>query len=128
MSLFPARPADDVPDRPHGVLEDRTLEERREHRIEAGAARWRAGALAEAIFGGRVVPRLRSSRSAAGFRAMVELEVPFQDLSTHRDAEERFLRAAHRDDVLGGIPVVFVFTPVCTESAPSGAGAGTPGS
>lgn len=128
MSLFPARPADEAPDRPHGVLEDRTLEERREHRIEAGAARWRAGALAEAIFGGRVVPRLRSARTAAGFRAMVELEVPFRDLRTHRDAEERFLSAAHGDEVLGEIPVVFVFTPVPAESAASGVPGLVPGS
>jgi hypothetical protein len=120
MSLFPARPADEAPDRPHGVLEDQTLEERREHRVEAGAARWRAGALAEAIFGGRVVPRLRSARTAAGFRALVELEVPFRDLSSHRAAEERFLRAAYVDEVLGGIPVVFVFTPVA--EAPVGSG------
>ena len=112
MSLFPGRPADDASERPHTVLEDQTLEERRENRLEAGAARWRAGALAETIFGGRVVPRLRSARSAAGFRALVELEVPFHSLAEHRDAAERFMSAAHRDEVLGGLPVVSVFTPV----------------
>lgn len=112
MTLFPGRPESDTSDRPEAVLEDLTFEERREHRLEAGAARWRAGALAEAVFGGRVVPRLRSARTAAGFRAMVELEVPFRDLDEHRDAEDRFLRAAYGDEVLGSIPVVFVFTPV----------------
>lgn len=112
MSLFPGRPAEDPTDRPDAILEDRTLEERREHRLEAGAARWRAGALAEAIFGSGVVPRLRSARTAKGFRALVELEVPFRDLEAHRDAEDRFLRAAHGDEILGTIPVLFVFTPV----------------
>lgn len=112
MTLFPVRPEIDTSDRPDAILEDHTFEERREHRHEAGAARWRAGALAEAVFGGRVVPRLRSARTAAGFRALVELEVPFRDLDEHRDAEDRFLRAAYSDEVLGSIPVVFVFTPV----------------
>lgn len=112
MSLFPGRPRNDASDRSHAALEDRTVEERREHRLEAGTARWRAGALAEAVFGGRVVPRLRSARTAAGFRALVELEVPFRDLDEHRDAEDRFLQAAGVDEVLGAIPVVFVFTPV----------------
>ena len=112
MTPFFERPENDATDRPNAVIEDQTLEERREHRLEAGAARWRAGALAEAIFGGRVVPRLRSARTAAGFRALVELEVPFRDLGQHRDAEDRFLRAAYGDEVLGAIPVVFVFTPV----------------
>jgi hypothetical protein len=121
MSLFPGRPADGAADRPDAVLEDRTIEERREHRAEAGAARWRAGALAEAIFGGRVVPRLRSARTAAGFRAMVELEVPFRDLDAHREAEARFLSAAYCDEILGGIPVVFVFTPVVEGSGVAGA-------
>ncbi len=112
MTLFPGRPKSDATDRPDAVLEDHTFEERREHRVEAGAARWRAGALAEAVFGGRVVPRLRSARTAAGFRALLELEVPFRDLDEHRDAEDRFLQAASGDEVLGSIPVVFVFTPV----------------
>ncbi len=112
MSIFPGRPADDPSERPDAILEDRTLEERREHRLEAGGARWRAGALAEAVFGGRVVPRLRSARTAAGFRALVELEVPFRDLDEHRDAEDRFLRAAGGDEILGSIPVLFVFTPI----------------
>ena len=112
MSLFPGRPADEPSDRPDAVFEDRTLEERREHRAEAGAARWRAGALAEAVFGGRVVPRPRPARTVAGFRALVELEVPFRGLDEHLEAEDRFLRAASGDEVLGTIPVVFVFTPV----------------
>ncbi|MEJ2539571.1 MAG: hypothetical protein P8188_06320 [Gemmatimonadota bacterium] len=123
MSLFARRPADPGGSRSYAELQDESIQEAREHRIQAGAARWRAGALAEAIFGGRVVPRLRSARTAAGFRALVELEVPFHDLGRHRDAEERFLQAARGDEVLGRIPVVFVFTPTSDPvPAPGGPG------
>ncbi len=112
MTLVPRRPADPDPGRDHATLVDEHIEVSREHRAEASAARWRAGALAEAIFGGRVVPRLRNARSMAGFRALVELEVPFTELDAHREAEARFIQAAHRDELLGRVPLVFVFTPV----------------
>jgi hypothetical protein len=86
-------------------------EERREH-WEADGARWRAGALAEAIFGSGVVPRLRYARGAAGFRALVELEVPFRGLEDHQAREARFVAEAGRDEILSRIPALFVFTPV----------------
>jgi hypothetical protein len=77
----------------------------------AQAARWRAGALAETIFGGRVVPRLRSARGGAGFTSLVELEVPFVELERHRELEERFVRAAGMDEVLSLVPALYLFTP-----------------
>ncbi|HSM04843.1 MAG TPA: hypothetical protein VK858_09465 [Longimicrobiales bacterium] len=115
MSFVPRRPVEPDSGRAHATLVDEHVEISREQRADASAARWRAGALAEAIFGGRVVPRLRSARTMAGFRALLELEVPFRDLGRHREAETRFLQAARRDELLGRLPVVFVFTPVAPE-------------
>lgn len=76
----------------------------------AQAARWRAGALAEAIFGTGVIPRLRNARGGAGFHSLVELEVPFVDLALHRELEEQFVRAAAVDEILSRVPSVYVFS------------------
>jgi hypothetical protein len=127
MTLVPRRAAEPDPGRDHATLVDEHIEVAREHRSEASAARWRAGALAEAIFGGRVVPRLRNARTMAGFRALVELEVPFTALDAHREAEARFLRAAHRDELLSRVPLVFVFTPVESEPVDGPVPAGSSG-
>lgn len=109
--LFPAPP-------PRGGGEGEGLEhvepERRrdvERRWQVRAAQWRATALAEWAFGGRVVPRLAGRSESAGFRALLELEVPFDDLDDHRESEERFLAAARRDEHLSRMPMVVVFTP-----------------
>jgi len=72
---------------------------------------WRAVVLAEAVFGGSVVPRLVSGQPGRGFRAILELEVPFDDLDRHGAAEAAFLEAARRDELLGGIPLVVLFAP-----------------
>jgi hypothetical protein len=80
-------------------------------RWELRAAEWRAVVIAEAAFGGPVEPRLLGAGSAAGFRGLVELRVPFEDLGSHREAEDRFLAWARRDELLGRLPLIVVFTP-----------------
>lgn len=111
MSLVPRDPrgSGDEPDPVSLVQEIR--EEARRTREWAQAARWRAGAIAEAIFGDGVVPRLRYARGAAGFQALVELEVPFASLERHREKEHRFVHEAGRDELLSRIPTLFVFSP-----------------
>lgn len=80
-------------------------------RWELRALEWRAVALAEAVFGGRVAPRVVGSHAAEGLRAILELEVPFDDLERHRASEAAFLAAAGRDEVLGTFPMVVLFAP-----------------
>jgi hypothetical protein len=80
-------------------------------RWEVRAVEWRAVLLAETLFGGRVVPRVLSGHPGRGFRAMLELEVPFDDLERHSAAEAAFLAAAGRDELLGGFPLVVLFAP-----------------
>lgn len=121
MSLVPRRSGGVDPLEDAATLLQGVHEEARREAWNADSARWRAGALAEAIFGHGVVPRLRYARGAAGFRALVELEVPFADLERHRELERRFLWEAYRDEILARVPTLFVFTPA--ERAPSGAGA-----
>ena len=112
MSWIPRSPGAgsgaDGPD-PMGHL-DPSIDREVRRRWEVRAAEWRAVALAEIVFGGRVVPRLAGG-GGVGFRALLELEVPFEDLETHADAEARFLAAARRDELLGGFPMVVLFAP-----------------
>lgn len=109
--LFPTPPPPGRDDAER--LEHVEPEQRRdvERRWAVRAAQWRATALAEWAFEGRVVPRLAGRSESAGFRALLELEVPFDDLDRHRRAEDRFLAAARRDDHLAAMPMVVVFTP-----------------
>lgn len=111
MSLVPRRARGPEDDRDPTTLVEGVYEEAREEARNANSARWRAGALAEAIFGTGVIPRLRHARGARGFTALVELEVPFSCLASHRERETRFIREAERDEVLSRFPAVFVFTP-----------------
>lgn len=74
------------------------------------AAEWRAAEVAEAVFGGRVVPRL-TGLGGSDFQGLLELEVPFRDLAKHRRAESRFLAAAARDPLLSAVPLVVTFAP-----------------
>lgn len=111
MSLVPGRPGGQGEERPAASLLQGVQEEVREQVRHANSARWRAGALAESIFGAGVVPRLRYARGASGFQALVELRVPFRCLETHREREGRFLWEAGRDEILARIPTLFVFTP-----------------
>lgn len=110
MSLVPRRASGTPGDEDAATLVQGLEQEVRRASLWAQAARWRAGALAEAIFGVGVVPRLRYARGAAGFQALVELEVPFHGLERHRAAEHRFVHEAGRDEVLSMIPTLFVFT------------------
>lgn len=109
--LFPASPP--AGRRDPDATEHLEPELRRDvvRRWEVRAAQWRATALAEWAFEGAVVPRLAGRREAAGFRALLELEVPFDDLESHREAERRFLAAAGRDAVLSRMPMVVMFAP-----------------
>ena len=112
MSLFPWVPAggeggDGL--EPTSHLDPRLDREVR-RRWEVRAAEWRAVFLAELVFDGPVVPRLAGG-SGMGFRALLELEVPFDDLEAHREAEARFLAAAGRDPLLGDFPMVVLFAP-----------------
>lgn len=111
MSLVPRRARGPEDERDPTTLVEGIYEEAREEALHANSARWRAGALAEAIFGTGVIPRLRHARGARGFLALVELEVPFHCLDTHRERETRFIREAERDEILSRLPAVFVFTP-----------------
>ena len=111
MTVVPGRAGGQDRERPTATLLEDVQEEVREQVRHANTARWRAGALAEAIFGAGVVPRLRYARGASGFQALVELQVPFRCLESHREREGRFLWEAGRDEVLARIPTLFVFTP-----------------
>jgi len=78
-------------------------------RWQLRALEWRAVALAEAVSGPGVVPRLVSDRGFGELTGMVELTVPFDHLGTHREAESRFLSAAARDPLLGSSQLVYLF-------------------
>lgn len=90
---------------------DPSLRREAARRWEVRALQWRAVALAEACFDGRVTPRLLAGGGHGPLRGMLELEVPFASLDEHREAEARFLDEARRDEVLGPRPLVFVFRP-----------------
>lgn len=122
MSLVPRRASASPGEEDAATLVQGLEQEVRRASLRAQAARWRAGALAEAIFGDGVVPRVRYARGAAGFQALVELEVPFEDLERHRAAEHRFVHEAGRDEVLSRIPTLFVFTPRSPDPAHGGGG------
>ena len=78
---------------------------------EAWAARWRARELAEAVFGGVARARLVGLREEGAYRALLQLDVPFDDLSTHQLLERRFVAAVERDPILSRIPLVYVIGP-----------------
>ena len=80
-------------------------------RWEARAAQWRACSLAESVFGGKVEARLSGRAGRPPFRGLLHLDVPFQDLETHRALEAVFLTCASRDPILRRIPLVFVLGP-----------------
>ena len=86
------------------------------------ATLWRAHRLAESVFEGAVGIRVQPASIELGrgdaypFRALVHLSVPFEDLNTHRDREEAFIRSAALDPVLCEVPMVYVFGAVVEES------------
>jgi hypothetical protein len=85
-------------------------------RWEARAAQWRARHIAELVFGGEVAARL-SGRGRPPFRGMLELDVPFTDLETHREKEGVFLACVARDPLLASVPFIYVIGPA-VEAAP----------
>lgn len=105
----PGLPGDGQPD-PMGHV-DPTRRQEALRRLELRALQWRAAALAEVCFAGPVVPRLLAGGPGGSFSGMLELEVPFDSLEAHREAEARFLGAAARDEVLGSRRLLFVFRP-----------------
>jgi hypothetical protein len=113
MSVFPESSAGHgVPEPEHPRLQQRpySLAERRA-RWEVRAAQWRARELAEAVFGEVTDSSLVSLRPSGALRGLLHLEVPFQDLATHRERESRFMAAVERDPVLACVPLVYVMAP-----------------
>jgi hypothetical protein len=89
---------------------DLTREERRS-RWAVRAAQWRARELAEIVFGGVTRSSLIGMRLGGAARGLLQLDVPFEDLDTHRAREARFLAAAGADPVLSQVPLVYVIGP-----------------
>ncbi len=101
-----------APDGEHVRYVDPLLErEEARRRWPVRAAAWRAVELAQAVFGGEVTGRLGGGASSGAFRGLLHLEVPFGDLEAHRERERVFAACAARDEVLAGVPLVFVFDP-----------------
>jgi hypothetical protein len=97
-------------------------------RWEVRSAEWRAVALAEAIFGRPVGVRLQGVRPppprasrGIGFRGLLRLEVPFDELDLHRWRESVFQACAAEDPVLCRVPLVYVFAPAPRDRSPRGA-------
>ena len=78
------------------------------------AAQWRARELAEAVFGSVSRSSLIGLRPEGDMRGLLNLEVPFVDLPSHRSAECRFMAAVEADPILSRIPFVYVFGPAGT--------------
>ncbi|MBI4539965.1 MAG: hypothetical protein HY704_10710 [Gemmatimonadetes bacterium] len=94
------------------TTEPRLARETRRARWELAAARWRALELARLIFGVEARTRLGSAAAAGGFRGLLYLEVPFQDLDAHRARERLFVGHASSDDLLRRVSLVYVFAPL----------------
>ena len=98
------------PEHPRLLQRPLSLAERRV-RWEVRAAQWRAREIAEIVFGGVAASSLIGIRSQGPLRGLLELEVPFECLDSHREREARFMAAAQADPVLARVPLVFVFAP-----------------
>lgn len=108
---FPTPARGPEPEEEKIVQIDPTREQSR-WRWEIRAAQWRARELAEAVFGGAVGARLTGRTPRGAFHGLLHLEVPFENLDTHRSLEAVFLASAARDPLLGGVPLVFVLSPL----------------
>ena len=78
---------------------------------EVRAGQWQARHLAEVVFGGRVECTLSGATNGRGWRGLLWIDVPFEDLDRHRALEARFLAAVARDPVLEQVPFVYVIGP-----------------
>jgi hypothetical protein len=108
------------PQPPSGPLQEREamehldplLERRFEQRPwEVRAAQWRAWALAEIAFGEGVQVAWAGRAGYQGVRALLTLNVPFRNLPDHQARESLFLAWAQTDEILSGMPLIFVFQP-----------------
>lgn len=123
-ALFPAPPgpaSDSAAGEREGpgghVARPRGLEAHR-LRWEVRGARFRAHALAEAVFGpdAHVLPA-GGEGGMPPFRGLVRVVVPFADIDVHRWRERIFVSCAARDPLLAGVPLVYLFEPLTTETA-----------
>lgn len=80
-------------------------------RWEVRAAQWRAHELAQLVFGGVSNMGLSGMRRSGGMRGLLRLDVPFDDLTKHRDREARFMAAVSIDPLLSVVPLLYVIGP-----------------
>ncbi len=80
-------------------------------RWEVRSAQWRAWTLAEAVFGPGVRVTLSPYPGRGAFRALFYMEVPFENLESHRRLEAIFASCSAADPVLGRIPCIFALEP-----------------
>lgn len=116
MSFVPARAGGLDPDDELATsIVDGEIEEQRDHHL-VRMARWRAAEIAERVFGEPLGHRWVGTASAGGFRGLLEFEVSFDGLADHRARETEFVRAVRGDEILGRLPLVYLFTPVVSRA------------
>jgi len=100
---------------PTGDEWTRTVDPRTErdvrHEWVRQTARWRAMAIARAVFGGDCPTRFARFPRTAVFEGVLELEVPFVGPDDHFRREAVFRACLERDPVLGSLSLLFVFRP-----------------
>lgn len=112
MSLVPSRPHPHGPDPEHPALGQRDLTREERRQLDAvRVAHWRARELAVHVFGSVARSALLGGRSTGPIRAILRLDVPFEDLSAHRDRERIFFASVRSDPLLARIPFVYVVGP-----------------
>lgn len=112
--LLPLPPEGDAGDPESTSIQDpRYHQERQYVRWEKRSAQWRALILARHVFGeDETAVDLAAYPSRGGFRGLLHLRVPFDNLEDHQRREAWFGDLAARDEVLSRVPMVFVFDPV----------------
>ena len=98
------------PDHPRLQQEPASPAEQRA-RWAVRAAQWRAHELAHLVFGGVADMGLTGMRRSGDMRGLLRLDVPFDDLDTHRDREARFMAAVSTDPLLSTVPLLYVIGP-----------------
>ena len=111
-SLVPHRPSG-LPPEPESprLLHEVLGDEERRLRWAVRAAYWKAHALAREVFSGEVETRLVGMRTRGELHGILQVDVPFRDLETHREAEARFLAAAGSDPLLASVPLLYAVGP-----------------
>lgn len=111
--IIPLRPSggDERSDVPEPRLAGQLTQEQRVGRWEVRAAQWRALELAHAAFGPGVKSSLMGLRVDGGIRGLLKLDVPFQEIETHRERERAFLGMVHADPLMARVPLLFVVGP-----------------